>query len=140
MAATTNLSRTYRGDGEKLLTIPVKGSAIIYVGAAVSVEAASGLLRALNVADGFAGFAEEFVDMTGLSDGTRMCKVRVRGEILLTIAGTLLITDFAGAIYATDSDTFKRTSTSALQIGRLSQFVSASKGWVMFEGAVARSV
>lgn len=139
MAATSNLGRTYRG-GEALLAIPVKASAIIYIGAAVSVEAATGCLRALNVADGFAGFAEDYVDMTGLADAARMCRVRVKGEVLLAIAGTLALTDFAAAIYATDSDTFKKTSTSALQIGKLSEFVTTAKGWVDFEGAVKRSV
>lgn len=137
MAATTNLARVYSGDS-RILWLPCTASTIIYVGAAVSL--ASGYLRPLNVADAFAGFAEEFVDMTGLSNGARFCKVRAEGEIELAIAGTLAVTDIGGAVYATDDNTFKKTSTSALQIGKLSRFISATEGRVFFQAAILRSI
>lgn len=135
MALTANISRAFGvAPAPVFIRVPCAdgSSAAIrfYRGAALSM--ASGYAKRLAGADTvFLGFCEEDFNHTGAA-GTKYVTVRACGSVQLAIAGTLAVTDFGAAMYATDDNTFKKTSTSALKIGNLLQFVSTTEGIVNF--------
>lgn len=110
---------------------PVIASDIIYEGAAVG-ENGSGYARPLVAADPFLGFALETVDNSAGAAGAKTIKVRTRGRLQLTV-GSLAITDNDRvAVYASDDDTFTKTSAGNSKIGWCSRFVSSGVGIVDF--------
>lgn len=135
MALTGNISRAFGVAPAPIFArIPcADGSTTaitFYKGAALSM--ASGYAQRLAGANTvFLGFCEENFVHTGAA-GTKSVTVRLCGTVQLAIAGTLAVTDFGAAMYATDDNTFKKTSTSALKIGNLVQFVSTDQGIVHF--------
>lgn len=148
----TNLTRKKprkfrRGEPASSLPCPSSASTTLYQGAAV--ELSSGLLQnATGAGTTFAGFLDENATGDGTSDGTNVAKVVRKGEVLLTCAHatTFALSDEGAAVYLTDGDTFTTVSTSAQQIGKISEIPPAAVGaasaqvWVTFEGKAERSI
>lgn len=119
---TANATRDYQlGDMEDL---PVDASTTIYSGSAVGLN--SGNARQLQAADPFGGFAVEKADNSAGAAGDINVRVKARGKIVLTVAGTPAINS---AVYASDGATFTTVSTSNTKIG----FIKSASGsdWVV---------
>ncbi len=129
MASTQDVAQVYSlGDIE---SYPVAASATIYQGSAVGINA--GYARALVAGDKFVGFCDGGAYNSGGAAGAISVRVRKRGEIQLNVA-SLAITDNAGtAVYASDDNTFTKTSTSNSLIGYTSRFISSGVGMVSFD-------
>ena len=136
---SANSKRVFEFNEDQLLQdIPVVASDIIYEGAAVGLSA--GYARPLQAGDVFVGFATAKADNSSGSAGDKYVRVLQRGTVKLTIAGTLAVTDLAATVYASDDDTFTKSSTSNSDIGTLTRFISTTVGMVRFEGEQVRSL
>lgn len=116
--------------------IPVIAAEIIYEGAAVGEVAASGHARPLQGGDAFLGFAERKADNSAGAATDIDVTVRTHGRVQLPIA-TLAAVDVGVPIYASDDNTFTKTSTSNTKIGTCIRFVSSGVGIVEFKHHVA---
>jgi len=126
----TDKSRTYElGD---LNSLPMVATDIIYEGAAVGIEAASGNARPLNAGDQFVGFCIQNADnATGSAGGVRV-QVKTHGEVQLPVAN-VAATDIGKPVYASDDDTFVLTATGNSYIGKVKRFVSTGVAVVAFD-------
>ena len=96
---TKDLTRTYElGD---INEYPILGGEIIYQGAAIGLEVASGYVRYLQAGDKFVGFAEDNINASNASDGEKNIRVKRRGSVTLELSGAT-ITDIGKSLYATD--------------------------------------
>ncbi len=130
-ALATDSNRIYElGD---INQVPVKGSSIIYQGAAVGGHS-SGYARSIANGDKFLGFADEHIDNSGGGDGLKTVRVRKRGSILLDISGVAL-GDIGKSVYATDDNTFTLSDTNAVYIGQISRIDSSGVALVEFDVA-----
>ncbi len=130
-ALATDSNRIYElGD---INQVPVKGSSIIYQGAAVGGHS-SGYARSIANGDKFLGFADEHIDNSGGGDGLKTVRVRKRGAILLDISGVAL-GDIGKSVYATDDNTFTLSDTNAVYIGQISRIDSSGLALVEFDVA-----
>ena len=130
-ALATDSNRIYElGD---INQVPVKGSSIIYQGAAVGGHS-SGYARSIANGDKFLGFADEHIDNSGGGDGLKTVRVRKRGAILLDISGVAL-GDIGKSVYATDDNTFTLSDTNAVYIGQISRIDSNGVALVEFDVA-----
>ena len=130
-ALATDSNRIYElGD---INQVPVKGSSIIYQGAAVGGNS-SGYARSIANGDKFLGFADEHIDNSGGGDGLKTVRVRKRGAILLDISGVAL-GDIGKSVYATDDNTFTLSDTNAVYIGQISRIDSSGVALVEFDVA-----
>ncbi|HEX7050361.1 MAG TPA: hypothetical protein VF188_09185 [Longimicrobiales bacterium] len=113
---------------------PVIAADIIYEGAAVGLEAASGNARPLVAGDKFLGFAEQNVDNSLGSAGEKRVRVIERGKIEVPIAG-LAATNVGDPVYASDDNTFTLSDGAGANsfIGRVARFVEAGVGVVAFD-------
>ncbi len=115
--------------------LPVIAADIIYEGAAVGIVSGTGYARPLQAGDAFAGFAETKCDNSDGAAGDKHVRVRTKGAVEVAV-DSLVITDIGAAVYASDDDTFTKTSTSNTFIGRVARFVSAGVGIVTFDTLV----
>jgi len=126
----TDKQRPYElGD---LNSLPMVATDIIYEGAAVGIEAASGNARPLNAGDAFAGFCIQNADNATGSAGDVRVQVKTHGEVQLPVTN-VAITDIGKPVYASDDDTFVLTATSNSYIGKVKRFVSTGVAVVAFD-------
>jgi len=126
----TDKQRPYElGD---LNSLPMVATDIIYEGAAVGIEAASGNARPLNAGDAFAGFCIQNADNATGSAGDVRVQVKTHGEVQLPVAN-VAATDIGKPVYASDDDTFVLTATSNSYIGKVKRFVSTGVAVVAFD-------
>lgn len=121
---------------------PAVADDIIYGGAAVTLDN-SGNANPLVVAhstNGFAGFADERCDNAGGAAGAKRVKVKDRGRAKLAVVGASSAANVNDPVYATDDDTFTLTSSGALQIGKVSRWISGTTCMVDFEATNQRSI
>jgi hypothetical protein len=150
-ALTADKSRVFENTGPhpEYDEQPVAAAALIYAGAAVSIDG-SGNARSLVVADAkFAGFAGARVNNSASAYGSngvagaagaRRVNLFARGYVKLSVTGVSSNVSKDAAVYATDEDTFTLTSTSALQIGKVSRWISGTTCLVYFESTSLRSI
>ena len=101
-ALTKDTNRVYElGDINQL---PVMGGQIIYQGAAVGVHP-YGYAKRLEYGDTFAGFAEEHVNNSAGSDGTKTVRIKKRGAVLLNIPGVTM-NHINQSIFGAEDDNF----------------------------------
>lgn len=130
-------ARTYElGDVQAL---PMIASDIIYEGAAVG-DNASGLARPLVAGDPFLGFAEAKADNSAGAASALNVRVRVRGQIVLSVTGVTSTADVGETVYASDDDTFTLTVGSNTAIGKVARWVSGTTCVVAFEALPHRSL
>jgi len=126
----TDKQRPYElGD---LNSLPMVATDIIYEGAAVGIEAASGNARPLNAGDAFAGFCIQNADNATGSAGDVRVQVKTHGEVQLPVTN-VAATDIGKPVYASDDDTFVLTATSNSYIGKVKRFVSTGVAVVAFD-------
>ena len=108
---TKDLTRTYElGD---INEYPILGGEVIYQGAAIGLEVASGYVRSLQATDKFVGFAEDNIDASNVSDGEKNIRVKRRGSVTLELSGAA-ITDVGKSLYATDDNTFTLSLSNSI--------------------------
>src|ERR1700761_1878821 len=111
MALSANSPRTLSVVDRHESELPVKGSAHIFAGSAVT--AASGVLEPLVVADGvFVGFATREANNSAGSDAAINVNVVDKGYVTIPVVGVTGNSNFDAAVYASDDNTFTLTSTS----------------------------
>lgn len=126
----TDKQRPYElGD---LNSLPMVATDIIYEGAAVGIEAASGNARPLNAGDAFAGFCIQNADNATGSAGDVRVQVKTHGEVQLPVTN-VAATDIGKPVYASDDDTFVLTATGNSYIGKVKRFVSTGVAVVAFD-------
>lgn len=126
----TDKQRPYElGD---LNSLPMVATDIIYEGAAVGIEAASGNARPLNAGDAFAGFCIQNADNATGSAGDVRVQVKTHGEVQLPVTN-VAATDIGKPVYASDDDTFVLTATNNSYIGKVKRFVSTGVAVVAFD-------
>lgn len=129
----TDKQRPYElGD---LNSLPMMAVDIIYEGAAVGIEAASGNARPLNAGDAFAGFCIQKADNTTGAAGDVRVQVKTHGEVQLPVTN-VAATDIGKPVYASDDDTFVLTATTLScnsYIGKVKRFVSTGVAVVAFD-------
>lgn len=130
---TQDKVRTYElGD---INEAPILGGEVIYQGAAIGLEIASGYAHSLQTTDKFIGFAEDHVDALNSSDGEKNIRIKRRGSVILELSGAT-ITDVGKAIYATDDNTFTLSSGGdAVYIGQISRYESGESVIVDFDAS-----
>lgn len=106
---------------------------IVYEGAAVTLETATGHARPASIADTvFAGFAVKQADnSTGLA-GAINVQVRTQGKAKLAVTGASAVTDVGKKVYLTDDATFTLTAAGGLLIGRVVRWISSTNCIVFF--------
>jgi predicted RecA/RadA family phage recombinase len=128
----TDKQRPYElGD---LNSLPMVATDIIYEGAAVGIEAASGNARPLNAGDAFAGFCIQNADNATGSAGDVRVQVKTHGEVQLPVTN-VAATDIGKPVYASDDDTFVLTATGNSYIGKVKRFVSTGVAVVAFDAS-----
>ena len=130
---TKDLTRTYElGD---INEYPILGGEVIYQGAAIGLEIASGYVRSLQATDKFVGFAEDNIDASNASDGDKNIMVKRRGSVTLELSGAA-ITDVGKSLYAVNDNTFALSSAgSSVYIGQISRHQYDSEIIVDFDSA-----
>src|SRR5689334_4904572 len=102
--------------------LPVIAADIIYRGAAVGIVSDTGYARPLAAGDLFVGFAEAQADNSAGAAGAINVRVLHHGKVQLTVSG-IAITDIGASIYASDDDTFTKTSSGNSTIGTVHRYV-----------------
>lgn len=130
MALSKDTPRAY--ELGSINALPVKASSKIYEGSAVGVDAASGYARALAAGDIFSGFAETQADNSAGSNGDINVRVRMKGEVVLSIT-SLAVTDVNKPVYASDDGTFTLTQSTNSYVGKVVRFIATGSGVIGFE-------
>lgn len=130
MPLNKNVIQTYSlGDYEEY---DIKAATNIYEGAAVGVEAATGLARGLVAGDYFKGFSKYQANNSAGANGALRVQVQVRGVIKLPIAG-LVAADVGKKVYASADDTFTLTSAGNSEVGRVQRLEASGVALVAFD-------
>lgn len=119
--------------------LPAVNADIIYEGAAVG-DNGSGYARPLVAADPFLGFATRKCDNSAGAAGAKNVKVKEKGKIILSVTGVTGVGDVGDAVYASDDDTFTKTSSGNSAIGKIARHISGTSCVVAFEAVQVRSI
>jgi len=117
--------------------VPMIASDIIYEGAAVGVNPATGHARPLVAGDLFAGFAEATCDNSAGAAAAKNVSVYESGDVQLSVSGAV-ITDVRQPVYATDDDTFVFSPVGGVFVGFVKRFVSSGIVVVSFDASSFR--
>lgn len=112
--------------------VPVLTNTTIGRGAAIGLDT-NGFARELVAGDEFAGFAEEDIDTTGLASGDRRIRVVDSGTVQLAVAGATAPANYGEGVYASAVDTFTTTSTANSRVGKVSEWISGTTCWCVFQ-------
>ena len=143
MALSADTPRAYDPAVEPIfISVPVKASATIYEGSAVSDDSGGGIADPLAAGETFLGFAEEKVVNTVATNGAVNVKLRQQGIIKnLPVTGVSGVTDLGITVYALDSGTFTTSSSSsAVSIGKVVRYVGTGYADVFFLAGAVRSI
>lgn len=112
--------------------VGVKATTKIYEGAAVGIDAATGLARPLVAGDQFAGFAESTADNSAGNGGDVNVRLKDHGKVVVPIAGVAAANE-GDPVYASDDDTFTLTATANSYIGRIARVPGDGTAVVAFD-------
>jgi len=118
---------------------PAVAADIVYEGAAVG-DNGSGYGRPLVAADPFLGFATRKCDNSDGAAGDLYIRVMERGYAVLAVTGVTGPGDVGDDVYATDDNTFTKTSSGASAIGTIERHISGTTCVVYFESVTVRSI
>ncbi len=117
MALTADVDIKFYSSNE-LIDLPVEAGAVIYKGALVGINAATGYARPLVAGDAFVGLAYRKADNSGGSAGDKTVRLFQGIDIVATISGVSQ-TDVGSIVYASDDATLTLTATSNSRVGRI---------------------
>ena len=140
---TTLAANKVRRDGPVHLDVianyKMVASDIIYEGAAVG-DNGSGYARPLVAADPFLGFAVKKKDNSSGAAGDERVETKIQGFVELAVTGVTGVGDIGDDVYATDDDTFTKTSSGASSIGTIVDYISSTTVLVFFQGSAMCSI
>lgn len=117
--------------------LQVAAGTVIYEGAAVGLNPATGLARPLTASDTFVGFAEATADNSAGAAAAIRVRVYGEGEIQLAVTGAL-ITDVRNPVYATDDDTFSLSPVGGVFVGFIKRWVGSGVAVIDFDAPCYR--
>jgi hypothetical protein len=133
MALTRNKARTYTAP--TLGSLPLTTAAVVFEGAAIGIDAATGKARSVVAGDLFAGFARwqasSVQDVTGANPTT--VNLVAAGEVTLTVAG-VVSTSVGASVFASDDDTFSLSGSTV--VGSIVRVPIAGQAVVAFRAGV----
>jgi len=136
-----NLVRNYDSvDLDVFKDQPMAAASVIYEGAALGLVGTTGVVRQLVAADVFAGFANRKADNSAGAAAARNISCKLKGQIQLNVVGVTGNLDVDSVVYASDSNTFTKTSTGNTAIGKIVRWISGTLCVVAFEADVLRSL
>lgn len=132
-ALAADRNRQKRGIG-RVFTFPM-AAVKIYKGAIVGVLAAGYATNAVSGATvlNVLGIAIETVDNSAGAAGDLKIRVDCDAEFLFT-ASSITQAMLGTAMLIVDNDTVDETSASSFAVGKLTEFVSTTQGWVYVPG------
>lgn len=122
--ANLTASREDSRKEDKLLSLPVKAATTIYKGALVSVDATGYAKPAAPADKRVMGVAYETIANTGAS-GALIIRVIREGSVQLNGAA-LAITNVGDKVYVTDDNTVTTVAAGSIQVGVITEFLSAT--------------
>ncbi len=135
-----------RNTAERVLGLeyyPLADNVLIYKGSLVCIDASGYVHPAADTAGlTFVGFAETHVDNTVVGHAAGLKSIQVRSDRSALMNGSSLTQASVGqVVYALDDNTvgLAASSTHRIAVGVLTNYVSATSGWVTFSvpGAVS---
>ena len=119
---------------QELLDLPVDDNVLIYKGALVGLNAATGLARPLVAGDKFVGVAYRAADNTGAGHAAGAVTVRLHQfiDLVHALAG-VTATNVGAVVYASDDGTLTLTSSGNSRVGRVVERVSTGVARVRCE-------
>jgi hypothetical protein len=124
MANLTAAREDFRKDDE-LVAYPVKTGVTIYKGALVGVDSTGYAKPAATTDVRVVGVAYETVVAGASASGTFTCRVWRRGSFQFNASG-MAITNVGAKVYVTDDNTVQTSATSTIQVGVITEFLSAT--------------
>lgn len=137
-ALTTNRNRLARSTC-RLLAYPVAASTTIYKGALVALDANGFAVNAADTAGlQVVGVAAEKVDNAGGANGDKKIVIEAEREYLFA-ASSITQAMVGDVMYVVDNDTVDDAAgpTNDVAVGRLTEFISTTQGWVYIPGLTA---
>jgi len=135
MALSADSQREKRGLG-RMVVYPVKDDAIIFKGAIVTINAAGLAIAGIDTASTtVGGIAVEKVDATDAGDGVKKIRCWVDAEFLF-VATSITQAMINTLMMVVDDNTVDDAAgaTNDIPVGKLTEFVSTTKGWVYVPG------
>ena len=131
MAALTD-TKNIDEKASNLGSVSVASGKKIYRGAFVKIQADGyGAPEAAEAGGFFAGVAQETIDNSSGADGDLDCQIQRVGQFLVDGQSGFAVGDVGSPVYASDDQTISTTQgANEHQIGKISEFVSASSVWV----------
>jgi len=132
-ATAANLLMRARNPGD-LMPLPAITNKVFYENTMVFVDASTGYATdddngGANI---FFGVNKNYLDMTGLTSGSLSVECYQSGEFEMLI-GSNLQSAVGDPVYGIDNQTTQFSSSSASYVGRHSEYVSATKGFVKID-------
>jgi predicted RecA/RadA family phage recombinase len=124
MANLTAAREDFRKDDE-LVAYPVKTGVTIYKGALVGVDSTGYAKPAAQGDVRVVGVAYETVAAGAAASGTFTVRAWRRGSFQFNASG-MAITNVGAKVYVTDDNTVQTSSTSTIQVGVITEFISAT--------------
>lgn len=136
-ALTADKNRRSRGSARHL-SLPVDGGSVIYKGAIVAIDANGYAIPASDAAGlQVAGIAYEKVDNSAGANGAKRVRVEFDAEFLMDCASITqaMVGDLMEVVDdQTVDDAAGAGTVNNINLGRLTEFVSATSGWVFVPG------
>jgi hypothetical protein len=133
-ALTKDINVKFEYDDEN--SIPVAASTKIYKGAMVG-DNGSGYARPLVAGDPFLGFALFQVDNSSGAAGAKRVEMKIKDRCVVAVTGASGVGDVGDAVYASDDNTFTKTSTSNTYIGKIIRWEAGTRCVVRFDALPA---
>lgn len=136
---TADISRKYGISEGPRSYEPVKAAVAIFQNSALGDDG-SGYARQLVAGDPFRGFANAAADNSAGAAGAIDVEVRKSGEVTLSVTGVTGVADIDDTVYASDGNTFTKSSTGNTAIGKIVRYISGTLVVVYFEALSKRSI
>lgn len=123
--ANLSAAREDQRKDDELVAFPVKTGVTIYKGALVGVDATGYAKPAATTDKRIVGVAYETVAAGAAASGTSTCRVSRKGSFQFAGSG-LAITNVGDKVYVTDDNTVTTVATATIQVGVVTEFLSAT--------------
>lgn len=124
MANLTASREDFRKDDE-LVAYPVAASSKIYKGSLVTVNSSGYVNRAVGTDKRVVGVAYETADNSSGANGAITCRLWRRGAFQFNCSG-FAQSNVGDKVYVTDDNTVQTSATSTIQVGVVTEYLSAT--------------
>lgn len=137
MALSRNIKVDIAYQQTHLVDMPALTNQEFFVGSAVADISGNGYAGIQTGTNAFLGFCLDYLDMTGVSSGTRRIQVVTQGVIKnVSVASSNGVTDLGVDVYMSDDNTFTLSSSGTAKVGKVANY-NADTGLfdIAFKGA-----